>query len=705
MQLWIRGIVRRGVCLGKIPKRLDLGDRAIQSCGIQQFIAKAHLSRYSTTSPSPLHKNLVSTESESEYNDTVLVTDKSLDLGVNKNDLQSRSEGEMGKVRRIGKKSRKTKISHELIDSPTWFMSVGQPKWIQNDPKGDSNEKSYLSFETGNFKSSWTRSVAALNARYIRYGDQQLSKTSTSKRNFDQKIPSAANQPESVSQELWPKVMIYILDQTPEKALEFLLVTHKRFILPYSMVSDVINHLITRADFLNESISQFQKIADALIILSHRPDQQSLRVDGSRMYILLNSISLPSAFHLVKTLRLNKTLVTGSSLLHLINRLAEAGLVQEAFEELGNVARQKKYVKNSAFQSVCTTLLLHASKDKKGLRLCLKIIPLLSSANIPINVQLCNMMILNAINAGDLKMAYQMYNTLLETDSKPDEFTIATLLKGSTLIMDDKHKILDMIDVTVRSKTLLTSKIVACRLLQTLYNFHIKSRNPLAYNLIVEVYAQFFDIRPLQLLDLDVVTHRRQNSTIHAAAAQPLDIVIRAYLRLKVPSPQDAVRLYNKIESMALEGQEPFQQMLGEDYLPNAFIMYLSQQADSLNLALDLLRDMINNDNHKDSVLKCKPTILTLTILLEAFCKHSSSTNGFLNHATSLLDLIEAKINEEGLSVDARPYMALLTIYSQNNHVKGLKRCIEALRGKEVWDEYKGSQFVRKLSFLENNQQ
>ena len=409
-------------------------------------------------------------------------------------------------------------------------------------------------------------------------------------------------------------------------------------------------------------------------------------------------------------------MVTGNTLLHAADRLAREGEAQQAVSLLNdNFGIIVGSVKSDALQSVLTTVLRGVSLVEDSLHICQDLVTRAINHGVAPGVQLFNVIMLNAVEANDVNLALNIYNTLRSNDVTPDRYTFSMLAKACKSGAADEQKVAQIIDDALRSGHLLTEPVVAGEILHALYQHHLTNRPGDAYRLMVEAYEQLFDRTVLDKLGLVqfIGSHRPEKPL--QPDAPVIGMVVNAYLKAGKPTPAQALALYQQMVELAKQEVHPLPALFEADYVSNAFISFFGSNATTRPIAIAILQtsksivkrsQSSSAETHKAGASAesedwfTQPfhyeglTHTTIGIVQDMFARHSHPSNKFLGTARRMLDHMLA-CNPD---VDPRALMEMIYAYLRHGDSRGAEWCIERLEAMDAWDHMRGAGIRRMIT-------
>ncbi|KAL1302134.1 hypothetical protein AAFC00_002568 [Neodothiora populina] len=500
--------------------------------------------------------------------------------------------------------------------------------------------------------------------------------------------------------------LFYLMRNSPHLVPAFLLRTHRQPHLPAAWLNDCFQFMATHYATSKHAPSQsaVDELVQVMCAVMDRPGPQPMILNGSVIRLLLPYCSSEQILSIFQTIVRHRVQVHYNTLLHLASYLARQDSLEQALDALLLAANAGADLNSPAFESTCTTILRRASVQPDGLRLSLRIIQNLADLGVKLNVQHCNVVMLNAVESGDLKSAFNVFHSLVDSGLQGDKYTHAILLKGCKQSIQDSETLNAIIRQAIADINIMENPVVAIEVLHCLYLHHFDRSPDTAFATVAEAFTQLFDPTPLSRIRILPSSDRNPPSTgLLQPPVQALGIMISAYLRDHSAHRLGAAAtlykqhaLYKHIRYLAERGVEPWVQFTQADFLSNAFLVAFTAHPSGLSYAAEVVQDMQtslpslrdNNDSHDTSnsdsterlTKRQPPTIQSWSILLHGFAKHKK------------IDLAEQTLNmmrAEGMSPNQVTWNSLVGGYvgirDHDGALDAFKRMRdEGFRGSDV---------------------
>ncbi|EME84459.1 uncharacterized protein MYCFIDRAFT_207287 [Pseudocercospora fijiensis CIRAD86] len=472
---------------------------------------------------------------------------------------------------------------------------------------------------------------------------------------------------QSISLSLWPHALLWLLHHDPDRSLDFLVATFGQVYQHNFCIQGSLKYLAllysSRGD--TSAIEKLVEVAFALTDAWSNVRYMHGKWDGRWYVPIIPFCSKESRIRFFKYMKtsdkVNRT--HWPTWFHFVNAFVKDSQFDLALSAILEARAAGAPLDSYAFQSCCATLLRKSIRHTGGLRACIGIVDNLLSIGLPLNNQLANIIMLNAVEAGDLKTAFSIYHSLVDHGLQADAYTYAILLKACKVTIDDAEilnaTIRDALShIDIHKEVVLSTEILHCLALH-----HTKHNSERAFEIVADAYAQLFDLGPLR----DVGLMPSKLSQIgDSSEARPLPsyytmyIMIATYLEAffqgRDPDVRSAFALYQRFKSAVEAGTEPFASMAQYDYTFNAFLCTFIKSKRGLLYAAEIVKDMQGKNRPKDARHPfCQPTVYTWSIFVDGFTRH-----GQMQLAEQVLTYMRTK----GIQPNSETYNTLLGGYA-----------------------------------------
>lgn len=442
--------------------------------------------------------------------------------------------------------------------------------------------------------------------------------------------------------EIWLHAALSTMDTSPQEVPRFLRITHLAPHPPSAWLNDCLQFL---AEHFSKSEAPFtesiyEEIVEVLCTLMNRPGPRPMLLQGSVVRLLLPHCAKDQVLRIFDNICRYQVQMHWNTLLHIASRLAQSDCFEQALDALLYAASSGADLQSLQYESTCATILRRAAKEPDGLRVSLRIIQNLSELGVKLNVQHCNIAMLNAVESGDLKSAFSIYHSLVENGLQADAYTHAILLKGCKTEIQDSETLNATIRQAIAETEVLKSPVLAMEILHNLYIHHFERNPETAFGTVAEAYTQLFDASSLiRLRILPADSQNASKSRLSRPSLAAVGIMLSAYLRERIHRrslgavyiDRQLHHLYKHTRNLAERGVQPWVALSQTDYVANSFLVAFTANSGSLGHAAEVIRDMqtplpaiLDSPNPAARVERqvCKPSVQSWSIFLHGFAKH-----------------------------------------------------------------------------------
>ncbi|KAF4551807.1 Hypothetical protein D9617_12g036970 [Elsinoe fawcettii] len=675
----------------------------------------------------------------------------------------NRAEASKRLVARKATRRRSRYLRDVAVDEHTLTVSLGR-RWFRRDLTVPTARTSNYEYLFGDFSTKWLQWMARLKKPYFtgphhqplrEPGALDPAAPRWARSVIDGKKRAKHIQAEIKSlperrHRVWEEALLWILQHSPDETFAFLRRSHVRPLPPQYMVGQALEYLILRATSEPHLENQDLKleIGKNIAHVSKRPEYDQLYINGAYLAWLMKSCDIPTLLQILKSFDNVKYNIPLNTRLHVIQKLASSETTLEAaLDQLGKIGETPSF-NHDLVRKACFKILSQARKRADGHQLCIEAITHVLRSGANLNVQLCTMVILNSVRAGDVNAAFKVYNMLLENKIEPDKFVFAALARACKLVPEDGQRLASVIETALQKGMLLSSRVVASEVLDALYQHHKKADRQDTFQLMLESYAQLFDTSPLRTLELIPEHASASSSWILPPEAPPLGIIIQAWLSHGHPHLRGVLQRYRVIRHLALTGHEPFVKLLQSDHMSNAFIAWFAAHRAGLKWVMEVVRNMEHDarevieptlpgfgavvpsepDGLSDSIMGTAgadidtqpptitqtagddetsgrpmgfspPTRTTISILHRVLCQHAGPENEHIRHAERVLEQMLS--NKHGL--DKRHWLSMLYAYKRVHDFDSALWCVDKMEEQGCWRQDRGANVRMQLERLRND--
>ncbi|KAK4986635.1 hypothetical protein LTR50_005162 [Elasticomyces elasticus] len=514
-----------------------------------------------------------------------------------------------------------------------------------------------------------------------------------------------------VEQQKWLHMMMWMLHYSVRNVSLFLTATHVKPFPPASWIADTLQFLASSYKNAepDSKLLMHDFLVDIFCTLMDRGDEASLRLDGSSIRLLLYDCNEEQTTRLYESIRTHGTLVHWNTYLHFATRFAQHGHILRAVECILHAKTAAADLTAPQVQQTCAFILRQSAKQPDGFRISAHIMSSLAEMGLQPAVYHYNIMILNAIEAGDMTTAFSIYQSMRDRGARPDEYTYTILLKACKSSIQDSETLHHIIRETVRGVEVLKSSWVATQILHCLFLFHFKQKDSAgAFETLSKAYREMFDPLPLYKLGILQPTQTDEDpAPVLRPSAPALSIIIAAYLvhlsyRVEHHGTSAKRELYRRFRAAISEHDHTLVSLMQTTYTHNAFLLAFARSNNTLEDAAQVLHDMrtpivlapphslpspddIDSPPESESITPCPPDSISYSILLDGLSKHNK-----MHLATQLLQ----KMEEQGLKPSVVTFNTQIRAHAAAQNVE---QAVKAVRRMEDAGFERGEDVMRSL--------
>lgn len=508
---------------------------------------------------------------------------------------------------------------------------------------------------------------------------------------------------QNTKHQLWYPALVHALRFDPQEAMVILddnLTNEGRFFPDY-VAKDCLYHLARV--YLQDIEDPPQSSANALQRIScfylstYGRLQGSASLSQETVYLLSKHCERERFLTFLDCLQHNKAYIHTNTKLHLMARCASLGKIGVALSLLETIPVAE--LAGDPAQSFCVSMLRAEMEvdDLYGLRS--NILAFMLNEGVRPNRQLANVIILNAMEAGDLNTAWRSHEIAQENGLLPNAFTYTCLLKGAQH-GDDRAKISYVHKCAATDGSLATSERLRFEILYATYIAEERGPHWRPFMDLLPLYREFFDVQPL--IDLGILDYRQDPMPGHAQEAphvQALGLMILAWLHRH----HDISQVEEVYEAYVqhVRAQHPvIAQLAKTDHTANAFMHAFGSHARTLALCTQVIQHMLKPDladrpaelgdaNAEESEPHlpdrstsprtafniAAPTVQTWSILLHSFIRNRQAVA-----AEKVLTIMQARGHEPSQVT----WNTLLGGYASMQDVAGVVKSIRRLEKDDM---------------------
>ncbi|RMZ66193.1 pentatricopeptide repeat [Pyrenophora seminiperda CCB06] len=397
----------------------------------------------------------------------------------------------------------------------------------------------------------------------------------------------------------------------------------------------------------------------------------------------------------------HKTAMFFDTMLHYASAFGEAGEVQYALKCLEELkARRTADVWESMAEQVrlrwtCATILRKSMSANHNFQQTPVVVATLVRLGIKMDILLYNIVMHNAMEAGDYTTAFKVFNTLESNGLKPDKHTYSILLHGCTL-QNSPEMFRTFAKHCAEVAKELKDPWLATDFLYYLYASH-RADDDLerSSGLLWHAYSDLFSVAPLEVFanhashGLRNAIHSQHssipNSTLLIAPPVALYIMLQIEIQSALAlSNQRVLNLYEKFKLYVDEANDPaFMALVENPTIWNAFLLAFCQK-EQFASASQVIKDMTDGP--------AKPNVYSWNIFMQAFTK-----TGQIQAAERVLEIMSSR----SIEPDQYTYGVLLRGYAKAQMVERIGDVMGHFEAEQDLD----SDMLRALARVVDRQQ
>ncbi|MCJ1412348.1 hypothetical protein MMC19_006442 [Ptychographa xylographoides] len=491
--------------------------------------------------------------------------------------------------------------------SPRTFVSLKRNKWSQDIKRFGADAALGLSNPQ---TIKWTTRFARLRGAYtIRLQPKvDLRHKITSPNKAD--VPHTMDPRELQSTSIWSSkspeykarnwrtFLLHTLATNPREALSIINqeLKGKASLIPGYAIEDSLDYIA--ASCLQNTFPVPRGFADkicattCMYVATYSRIYRGVYPTQRTIYLLSRHCRTEQVSQLVECLQKHNVWTNTDTKLHLMNHLAKMGQVGKALSLLQSLPAP--HLSWDKVQCFCVMILRVEMEVEDIYTVRCNILALMLEAGVRPNRFLANIIILNAMEAGDLNMAWRSHEIAKENGLTPDALTYQALLKG-VQHGDTKNSLKHIYSSAEDDGTLAASSRLRFELLYAIYALDIlESSSPKPFTTLLPTYRRFFHTDPLQKLGIFTRAHHSikdgldpQDPSVHT-----LGLMVLAWLHQHFANGC-VLEVYSKYMHYVREGHGIIAQSAGTTHILNAFIIAFGKIARTLPMCTQVVQDMM----------------------------------------------------------------------------------------------------------------
>lgn len=498
---------------------------------------------------------------------------------------------------------------------------------------------------------------------------------------------------------IWPHVMLWLMYHSPDRALQALLATYTEPYPPPYAVMNVVDYIVSYqfGDIPKYEGTVPPEFLVALYTLLDLLGNKNIPMSQKSIYQLLVHCSPEQAITLYDTLAAKNIVINRDTLLHFAHYFGRRGDYDRALQYLHASVDAGADASSSRFKSACIEMLRESARQADGYHASSQIVSRLLQMGVELDTPLYNVLMLNAIEAGDLEVAIQIFDLIEQHQIRPNAFTYAILLKGCKSGFDSGFS--EMVVESAAEMAKRTSNpYIATQVLHHVYLQHKRAmlsnesdgKRPDSQSIrtVLRTFSEFFDSKVLHKLRLLRKPVGRSKPPVISPPVPALNIVIAALLEAashRALPPEldfDVNKAYSVFQSLVNKGDSSVVQLAESDHVYNAFLMAFGTRSETLSMCPVILKDMNEplppvvadtvNPLTNNLCKRVQPSTYTFNILLYSFLRHDQAAA-----AHKVLDLMQKRNIE-------RDQVTWNTLISKCSYMQDVDHAVDAMRQMEL---------------------
>ncbi|KAI4121741.1 MAG: hypothetical protein LQ347_006758 [Umbilicaria vellea] len=486
-----------------------------------------------------------------------------------------------------------------------------------------------------------------------------------------------ANIEPRIKRSTWPTVMYWALSYDPERALAILAATliGEDYTPPPYAVADSLDYLacvflkgVSQPDPIQ--VQRIRRVVSIHIEWSCYQTENYRGVTQRTIYLLAKHCRGLQQLRLYEMIRQCNTFIHTNTLLHLMESFVDTGELAKAMEMLRRIVKSGADLNLLHIQMGCGRLLRGSSEleatHRISYRIRSNILAEMLELGVPLSLMMYNVVILNAVEAGQMDFAYKIYGMIRASKFEPNAYTYSILLKGIKHGMDEVF-VSKLFQRAKDAGVLSQSHHLVGQLLYITYLYRPEN----GFDELLPNYEQYMDNQPLK--DLGLLQGRTDvTSQSQVELLQPdapvLGIMIAAYL-MQHRDSDHIPALYARYHELVEAGHLLVAPLAETDYTANVFLKTLGRRRVNLPLCTTIFEHMLKA-SASPTVKYAAPTVRTWSILLAAFTGHGQMTAG---------EKIMTMMRHRGIKPDRVTWNTLLKGYAGEQDVEGTIRAMRRM--------------------------
>ena len=307
------------------------------------------------------------------------------------------------------------------------------------------------------------------------------------------------------------------------------------------------------------------------------------------LYILSQSCEPNQIEEVLKRLSASKSQVSLHTVLRFAERLISFDQLGAAFALLKTLSREE--LSMDEVQGVCVKMLRTKWNVENLYQMRTNLVSALLELGMQPNRQLLNVIIMNAVEAGDHDTAWNSYKISRDNGKAPDAFTLGFLLKS----LDHNDDLLTVNSIYQEAKQtgVITNEYLMSHLLHSVYRCY-NARNKRPFEAMLAMYSEVHDTSVFHDLGITIpVSVERRNTIPSRPGAHGLCCMLMAWLQEHWDSPEWVYEVYKRYVHHVNNQHPAIASMAATTHATTAFLIAFGKHKSSLHLCTKVVQDML----------------------------------------------------------------------------------------------------------------
>ncbi|KAI9854409.1 MAG: hypothetical protein M1813_001258 [Trichoglossum hirsutum] len=501
------------------------------------------------------------------------------------------------------------------------------------------------------------------------------------------------------------QVMLWTLRHAPRNALRFLRETHIDTHPPGRFVADSLDYVACHY-LLNVKHPQqgvLREVYDTILFLLEKRSK-TLPIRQRTIYLLLKHVGIREATRLQDALLDRSVPMSRHTFLHFIKIFATNKQLGRVWALLDYLAKSNVNFSSKIFMSMWSTLLRCSKSEDDSGRVHSALLQRMTDYGVRPNVINYSIVIENALKTQGWEAGWRVFEAMRDEGVVPNGYTYAILF-NSAKASGDVVAMGHILDLARAEGQLLKNAHLVTDLLHAIYK---STRGGRRYRHLVDVYKQYFDVKPLKDLWIAYQWLTQDDpDTLMQPTHVTLGLMMMAYLDIR-NNPESTPRLYAHYRKLIREGNHPLVTELTETtHIQDAFLFALGNHPATLHHCTSVIQDMLQPLPYPSRIEPARPTVQTWSILVRSYMGHNQPTaaerviqmmerHGMRPNEVTWNTLVSgyAGLQDVGKVVDVTDRMRERGWSGDDRTLEGLGRVVnreklvEALKGREEQEAF-----------------